>query len=283
MSLFRQKFGNLRLPDLQIVLILQYLAHGFGIGSFVRLGPQRMHSGSLRDIQHLRLNKGLINVFAHFAAQGIDLPHQMSLGGSADMGIAGHHGDTVRIHGKDHRFKSQSGTGQCRLASRMSCSDYTDICIYMVFILSSRHSSPHSAGPFRRRNCKTNRNHSAPSRFFFEKPRCARCRTEKNFMICFTIGAICDACGTNSCAKKDLRSYSTPVVFFTLISIYVFRPTFTFQGRIWKRSPPPGHHPPVLPGSLPVLYIHSSDQWKRNLRSYRSLYSARPVAEKNLP
>ena len=66
------------------------------------------------------------------AAQGVDLPHQMPLGGAADGGVAGHIADKVQREGKDRGFLPPAspprGRPRCRHGprrsqSRHSCQD----------------------------------------------------------------------------------------------------------------------------------------------------------------
>ena len=49
------------------------------------------------------------------------------------MGIAGHHGYRVCIHGKNNGFQSQSAAGQSRFTSGVSRTDDTDILTDMIF------------------------------------------------------------------------------------------------------------------------------------------------------
>jgi hypothetical protein len=57
----------------------------------------------------------------------------MSLGRTAYMRIAGHHGDSVHIHGKNDRLQTQPAAGQGGLTSGMAGADYTYICGNMIF------------------------------------------------------------------------------------------------------------------------------------------------------
>ena len=84
------------------------------------------------SVEHLGLDKGLINVFAHLTAQGIDFSHQMSLGGSSDMGIAGHHSNAVHIHRENDRAISKPGAGKRRFTAGMSGTDHTYVSVNKV-------------------------------------------------------------------------------------------------------------------------------------------------------
>ena len=130
--ILRQDIGYLHLADRQILLVFQDLAHGFGIFGFVSLCAQRMDCGTFGYIEHLGLDKGLVNILAHLAAQGVDFPDQMALGRTAYMGIAGHHGDAVDIHRENDCTVSKAGTGKGCLTAGMSGTDHTYVSVYKV-------------------------------------------------------------------------------------------------------------------------------------------------------
>ena len=127
-----QDIGDFHLTDRQILLVFQDLAHGFGIFGFVSLCAQRMDCGTFGYIEHLGLDKGLVNILAHLAAQGVDFPDQMALGRTAYMGIAGHHGDAVDIHRENDCTVSKAGTGKGCLTAGMSGTDHTYVSVYKV-------------------------------------------------------------------------------------------------------------------------------------------------------
>ena len=91
-----------------------------------------MDCRTLGLVQHFGLNKGLVDILSHFTAKCIDFTHQMSLGGSANVRITGHHGNAVHIHREDNRTKSDSGCSQRGLAACMPRADHTDICFNMI-------------------------------------------------------------------------------------------------------------------------------------------------------
>ena len=49
------------------------------------------------------------------------------------MRIAGHHGNAVDIHRKDHCLETEPAAGQRRFNARMTGSDHADLCVNMVF------------------------------------------------------------------------------------------------------------------------------------------------------
>ena len=86
-----------------------------------------MHCGPLAPVEHPALEEGRIGSLAHLAAQGIDFPHQMSLGGTADGGIAGHIGHSVQGEGKQHGTAPQTGSGKGSFHTGMTGADYRHI------------------------------------------------------------------------------------------------------------------------------------------------------------
>ena len=94
--IFGEQFHDFRLFEGQVLLKLHLVLHILGVGRTVDLSPEGMHRRSLTPVEHPALEEGGIGSLAHFTAQGIDFPHQMSLGGTADGGIAGHIGHSVQ-------------------------------------------------------------------------------------------------------------------------------------------------------------------------------------------
>ena len=114
----------------QIWRIFQSFSHPAAIVTFICLCSQRMHCRPFRAIQHLRLNKCMVNIFSHFSTQCINLSDQMAFGASAYIGITWHQCNTVYADSKHHRFQTQSCTGKRSFTACMSCPYYHHICSY---------------------------------------------------------------------------------------------------------------------------------------------------------
>ena len=127
---FHTDIRHLCLLDGQVIGMLQHLPHAAAVLRLVRLSTQGMHRRPFGHVQHLGLDKGAVNILAHLAAQRIDLPDDMSLGASADIGIAGHERNTLHTDGKHDCLKPQSGTGQRGLAAGMTGA-YHDNIIFL--------------------------------------------------------------------------------------------------------------------------------------------------------
>ena len=138
-NLLCEDLSNFRLTDREMIRILQYTTHRSCIFLLIRLCAQRMNRRSLGFIQHLRLDKRFINIFAHLTAEGIQLTDKMSLGTSSDVRVAWHQGNAVHADRKHDRLKPKSRCRKRRLASRMARADnYNIICLlyYRHFISS---------------------------------------------------------------------------------------------------------------------------------------------------
>ena len=122
-TVFHDQLRNLHLADRQMIGIFKNLAHRLAVRPLIRLRTQRMHRRSLRLIQHFRLNKRLINIFTHLAAERVDLFYEVSLRRASDVRVARHHGDAVDTYRKYNRFQPHPRCRKCCLASRMACAD----------------------------------------------------------------------------------------------------------------------------------------------------------------
>ena len=72
----------------------------------VGLRAQRVYRRALSEVQHPVLDAAAVRRFGHFAAQRVELTHQMSLSRAADGGVAGHVADRVEIDREDDGRKA---------------------------------------------------------------------------------------------------------------------------------------------------------------------------------
>ena len=130
MLIFHQNFTHFCLYNLQMICIFQNLTHGSAILCLISLCTKGMNCRTFGNIQHFRLNKGLINNFSHLATQGIQFPDQMTLGTSSNVRITRHQSNTVNTDCKNCRLKTQSCTGKCCFAACMTGAYYYGIHIF---------------------------------------------------------------------------------------------------------------------------------------------------------
>ena len=75
------------------------------IGAFIRLRTEGMDGGPFARVEHAGLDERIVDGPAHFAAERVNLAHQMPLARAADGGVAGHEGDGVQIEREQQRIK----------------------------------------------------------------------------------------------------------------------------------------------------------------------------------
>ena len=130
-AILHNDLRNFRLTDSQMIRIFQCHPHLSGIFLLIRLCPKGMHRRPFGFIQHLGLNKSFVNIFSHFSPKGIQLSHQVPLGASSDIGVAGHQGNAVYTDGKKNRLQSQPCTCQSRFTARMACAHHCHIISFL--------------------------------------------------------------------------------------------------------------------------------------------------------
>ena len=118
-------------------VMIQNLTHVSCIRHLIRLCTKRMYRRPFRLIQHLRLNKCLINIFSHLSAESINFPYNMTFGTSANIGVTWHQCNTVHTYRKYDGFHPKSRTGQRSFTSCMTRTyNYNIIIFYYI-----RHTS----------------------------------------------------------------------------------------------------------------------------------------------
>ena len=120
---FRQDLRRLALRDAQVLGVFQDPLHLGVVAVFVRLGAQRLHCRALALVEHTVLQGGAVGVESHFAAERVDLAHQMPLRRAADGGVAGHKADAVQIQSEDDRIQTRAGKREGGFAPRVTCAD----------------------------------------------------------------------------------------------------------------------------------------------------------------
>ena len=122
-----QNFHDLRLFQLQIFLQFQDVLHILPVFYPVGLGAEGMDGRTFAPVEHPVLDAGMIGRRAHLAPQRVQLPHQVSLAGAADGGVAGHIPHGVQIDGKENGMAAQPCGGKGSFDSRVPRSDHGNI------------------------------------------------------------------------------------------------------------------------------------------------------------
>ena len=89
-------------------LTFQRVLHPLLILPAVGLRPETPDGRAFPQIQQAVLDAAFVGSLGHFAAQRVQLPHQMALPRAADGGVAGHIAHGVQIDCKDNSFQSQT-------------------------------------------------------------------------------------------------------------------------------------------------------------------------------
>ncbi len=99
--LFNDQIDHFSLTNMQAGLGLENLAHFDPVELLVALGARAPDGGTARGVEEAELDAHGIGNFAHDAAEGVDLTHQVTLCDAADGGVAAHLRDEVEVHGNE--------------------------------------------------------------------------------------------------------------------------------------------------------------------------------------
>src|SRR5579871_740044 len=89
----------------------------------VCLGAGRVHGWAFGAVQHAKLNARGVDYFAHRAAEGIDLAHDLALGNPADGRIAAHLRHGIGAHRQEGSAKAHARGSECRFDTGMARAD----------------------------------------------------------------------------------------------------------------------------------------------------------------
>ena len=102
---------------------------------FVRLGAQALYRCALSHVEHAHLERGLVRIDAHFAAERIDLAHELTFGGASYRRVARHERDAVEVEGEHEGGNARPREGEGGFAARVSRSDdhgFISVCVKFV-------------------------------------------------------------------------------------------------------------------------------------------------------
>ena len=126
-AIFNPQRRHLGLFDPQVRLALQNLLHANPVLLLIALGAGRPDRRAAAGIEQPELNSNRIRHFAHDAAERVDLADEMTLGNTADRGIAGHLRDQVGVHRDHHGAQSHAGAGTRGLAAGVAPTDHDNV------------------------------------------------------------------------------------------------------------------------------------------------------------
>ena len=92
-----------------------------------------MNRRSLGCVQHLGLDKGLVDDARHLAAERVHFAHKVTFRCASYVRIARHHRDMVDMQREDRGFQAQAGACESSLTSRMACAYHDDMVAVFIF------------------------------------------------------------------------------------------------------------------------------------------------------
>ena len=127
--LIGEQLSALALGQVQIGTLFQHLAHIGPIAHPVGLGTGGVDRRAFAPVEHPELQAGGVGRPGHFAAQGVDFPHQLSLCRAADGGVAGQIADAFQRGAQTEGGTAQSCGGKGGLDAGVSRSNHYDIIL----------------------------------------------------------------------------------------------------------------------------------------------------------
>ena len=115
--------GDLLLEEHQVRLVLEPRADGLAVQLAVGLGARGAHRRTLAGVEGAELDAGEVRGARHGAAQGIDLPHQVSLADAADRRVAAHRAERLQALGHQQRACAHARSRQRRLGAGVAAAD----------------------------------------------------------------------------------------------------------------------------------------------------------------
>ena len=128
--LFEDEVDDFSLADVEAGLGFEHLAHLHTIELLVALGAGAPDSRTARGIQEAELDADGIGYFAHDAAEGIDLAHEVALGHASNGRIAAHLRNQVEVHGNDGGFQAHARGSHGRFAASVPSAHHDDIVLF---------------------------------------------------------------------------------------------------------------------------------------------------------
>ena len=127
LSILNYYISNLALSHIKVRCVFYSSLHFNVIFILISLGTERMNSRTFGGVEHLALDKSLVDIFTHLPAESIDFSYQMALAGSSYRRIAWHHSNSFKIYGKHQSFLAHACRSQSCLTSGVSRSNNYNI------------------------------------------------------------------------------------------------------------------------------------------------------------
>src|SRR3954453_5535792 len=115
------------LKQVEIRLVLQPMPDGLTIKHPIRLRPCGANRRALGCIQGPELDARLVRSDGHRAAQGVDLPDEMTFADTADRGVAGHLAERFDAVREEERLATDASSRQRGFGTGMTAADHDDV------------------------------------------------------------------------------------------------------------------------------------------------------------
>ncbi|MNM83746.1 hypothetical protein D3C81_958150 [compost metagenome] len=99
------------------------------IGEFIRLRAKRVNGRAFPGIKHPHLDERFVDITAHFAAQGVNLAHDVAFCRTSNRRIARHKSNHIQIDRNHQRSTSHPRCSQSRLAACMPCANHDHLIV----------------------------------------------------------------------------------------------------------------------------------------------------------
>ena len=150
MVAFHEDLFHGGLFHIEIFLIFHGPGHALLVFPFIGLSAERLHRRAFGGVEQTHLDLSGIGIDAHLAAEGVDLPYHMALGGPAHAGVTGHESDMVEAQRQQKGLHAQPRRGQRRFDAGMAAADDDNIvisCEICVHDFTFLYKIPRRCGP----------------------------------------------------------------------------------------------------------------------------------------
>jgi hypothetical protein len=132
LAVFHQQTINHALSDIQVGLQFQYRLHPLSVKIPVILGPRALNGQTLAGIESSELNSGLIRIYGHLPAQGVNLLDKVALCQTSNGGITTHGSYVIEIDGEKQGGMAHSRRSEGGLTAGMTGADYNHVIFFII-------------------------------------------------------------------------------------------------------------------------------------------------------
>src|SRR6185503_8573360 len=126
-----QEICDQALPEAEIRSGFQGATHFNSIKRSVSLSPRRLDRRPARTVQEPELDSGAIDNAAHDAAQGVNLPDQMTFPDSSDCGVARHLSDQIEIQSQQGSVCAEARSRRRGFTACMTSANHDHVKIFV--------------------------------------------------------------------------------------------------------------------------------------------------------